>query len=114
MLVKNKVVVITGAARGIGEALARRFHKEGARTVAVADLDEAAAQRVANDIGGFAMRVDVSREADIQALVDAVTKKFGPIDLFCSHAGIFIPGDIFAPDTDWAKMRDIHVMAHVY
>ena len=114
MLVRDKVVVVTGAARGIGEALARRFHAEGARAVIAADLDGAGAEKVAQETHGFGMRVDVGSEADIKRLVDETIGRYGQIDLFCSNAGIFIPGGIDAPDADWLKMRDIHLLAHIY
>jgi NAD(P)-dependent dehydrogenase (short-subunit alcohol dehydrogenase family) len=113
MIVRDKVVVVTGAAHGIGEALVRRFHAEGARAVVAADLDGAGAEKVA-PATGFAMRVDVGRESDIQKLVAETIARYGQIDLFCSNAGIFIPGGIDAPDADWLKMRDIHLLAHVY
>jgi NAD(P)-dependent dehydrogenase (short-subunit alcohol dehydrogenase family) len=114
MIVRDKVVVVTGAAKGIGEALAKRFHSEGARAVVAADLDAEGAEKVAAETGAFAMRVDVGRESDIQALVSETIKRYGQIDLFCSNAGIFIPGGIDAPDADWLKMRDVHLLAHVY
>jgi NAD(P)-dependent dehydrogenase (short-subunit alcohol dehydrogenase family) len=114
MRIKDKVIVVTGAANGIGEALARRFKTEGARAIVVADLDGERAAKVASEIGGLGMRVDVGKEAEIQNLVQQTVAKFGDIDLFCSNAGIFVEGDIFAPNEVWAKMRDIHVMAHVY
>jgi len=114
MLVRDKVVVVTGAARGIGEALARRFHAEGARAVVAADLDGAGAEKIAQETHGFGMRVDVGSEADIKRLVDETIGRYGQIDLFCSNAGIFIPGGIDAPDADWLQMRDIHLLAHVY
>jgi NAD(P)-dependent dehydrogenase (short-subunit alcohol dehydrogenase family) len=114
MQIKDKVAVITGAANGIGEALARRFHAEGARGLVVCDIDGAGAERVAKDIGGFGLRVDVGKESEIQNLVHEAESRYGGIDLFCSNAGIFIPGGIEAPNEDWARMRDIHVMAHIY
>jgi len=80
----------------------------------LADLDGDRAQKIASEIGGVAMRVDVGREEEIQALVKRTTEKFGQIDLFCSNAGVFIEADVFAPNEAWFKMRDIHVMAHVY
>lgn len=114
MQIKDKVAVITGGANGIGEALARRFHAEGAHAVVVSDIDGAGAERIAKEIGGFGIRTDVGVEAEIQQLVHEAEKRFGQIDLFCSNAGIFIPGGIEAPNADWARMRDIHVMAHLY
>ena len=83
------MVVITGAATGIGEGLARRFRAEGARGILVSDIDGAGAQKVAADIGGVAMRVDVGQEAEIRKLVDEANARFGHIDLFCSNAGNF-------------------------
>jgi NAD(P)-dependent dehydrogenase (short-subunit alcohol dehydrogenase family) len=114
MQLKGKVAVVTGGANGIGEALARRFNQEGARAVVVADIDGAGAERVAKEIGGFGMRVDVASESEIQGLVRETESRYGAIDLFCSNAGIFIPGGVEAPNEAWAKMRDIHVLAHIY
>jgi NAD(P)-dependent dehydrogenase (short-subunit alcohol dehydrogenase family) len=114
MQLKNKVAIVTGGANGIGEALARRFHAEGARAVVVSDIDGAGAERVAKAIGGWGLRVDVAIESEIQQLVAETEKRYGAIDLFCSNAGIFIAGGIEAPNADWARMRDIHVLAHLY
>src|SRR5580700_11848002 len=114
MQLKDKVAVITGGAHGIGEGLARRFKAEGARGIVVADLDGSGAERVASEIGGIGMRVDVGQESDIRRLVDETIARFGQVDLFCSNAGIFVAGGIDAPNEVWARMRDIHVMAHIY
>ena len=114
MRIQDKVAVVTGGARGIGEALARRFHAEGARAVVVADLDQAGAEKVAREIGGWGARVDVASESDLRQLVAEAIARFGPIDLFVSNAGIFIEGGLDAPNEAWAKMRDVHVLAHLY
>jgi NAD(P)-dependent dehydrogenase (short-subunit alcohol dehydrogenase family) len=114
MNVRDKVVVVTGGATGIGEGLARRFKAEGARGVVIADIDAEGAQRVAGEIGAVAMRVDVGQEANVRALVNETMARFGQIDLFCSNAGVFVEGDIDAPDHVWMRMRDIHMLAHVY
>ena len=66
MELNNRVVVVTGAASGIGEAIARAAAEAGARHVVVADLDTAGTERVAADIGGTAATVDVRDEAAIQ------------------------------------------------
>ena len=114
MELAGKVIVVTGAAGGIGRALALRFAREGARHVACADIDGAGAEAVAREIGGSGHRVDVSKEADIVALIDAVEASAGPIDLFVSNAGIGIGGGAEAPDAGWQRIWDINVMAHVW
>src|SRR5262245_25551227 len=91
MQIANRVVVVTGGAHGIGRALCERAAKEGAKGVVVADLDEAAGTAVAAAVGGMFVRCDVSDEAQVQALVKKSQERFGPIDLFCSNAGIGIP-----------------------
>ena len=114
MRVPGKVVVVTGGASGIGRALAQRFAREGAQHVAVADLDADGARRVAEQFGGSSHACDVSREADIIALIETVEAMHGPIDLFCSNAGIGIGRGLEEPDVVWQKIWEVNVMAHVY
>jgi len=114
MKIRDKVVVVTGGASGIGRGLCQRFAAEGAKGVVVSDYDEAGAVEVAEQIGGLAVKADVGSEAEIKALVETATRHFGPIDLFCSNAGILASGDVDAPDSLWQRSWDIHVMAHVY
>src|SRR5437879_2722240 len=114
MKLKDKVVVVTGGANGIGRALCRRFAAEGARGVVVADIDEGAAAAVAAEIGGIAVRADLSKEADVIALVKRATEEFGQIDLFCSNAGIGIEGGVETPNSEWQRIWDINFMAHVF
>ena len=108
--------LVTGAAGGIGAALARRFAAEGARGVVVSDREPAGIERVAAGIGDAALAApcDVTREAEIRALVDAAEARFGPIDLFCSNAGVIALGGPEASDRDWELSIDVNVMAHVY
>lgn len=87
MRLKDKVAIITGGASGFGEGIVRRFAQEGAR-VAIADLNGEAAQKLAKDIDGIAVRTDVSNGDDVKALVKAVTDKWGGIDLLVNNAGI--------------------------
>jgi len=112
--IQDKVIVVTGGGNGIGRALCRRFVSEGAKAVVVADLNSAAAQQVATDIGGTPIAADVSREDDVRRLVELTTAQHGPIDLFCSNAGIAVNGDEHSPDAEWSRCWDVNVMAHVY
>ncbi|HSS60485.1 MAG TPA: SDR family oxidoreductase [Candidatus Limnocylindrales bacterium] len=110
----NRVVVVTGAARGIGRALVKRFAEERPDTIIVADIDGAGAQRVALEVGGEAFTCDVGREADVASLVKNVEAAHGRIDVFCSNAGIAVGGGPEASNADWQHIWDVNVMAHVY
>jgi NAD(P)-dependent dehydrogenase (short-subunit alcohol dehydrogenase family) len=114
MKLQDKVVVVTGGGNGIGRALCRRFAAEGAKTVAVADIDHKAAREVAAEIGGCEFGVNMASESEVQSLVDQVLKKFGQIDLFCSNAGIGVDGGCDVPTRDWQRIWDINVMSHVF
>lgn len=116
MRVRDKVVVVTGAASGIGRSLALRFAEEGARTVVVADLDGEGATRVVGEIGdkAHAVAVDVASEDSVRELIEATEEHWGPIDLFCSNAGIFTAGGLETPDDTWERMLDVNFMSQVY
>ncbi|HYL52540.1 MAG TPA: SDR family NAD(P)-dependent oxidoreductase, partial [Acidimicrobiia bacterium] len=114
MKLEGKCVVVTGGASGIGAALARRFAAEHARGVVVADVQDAALRAVAEEIHGDAVHCDVTDEAQVRVLVDTAEERYGPIDLFCSNAGIVLPGGEDSPDRDWERSLGVNVMAHVY
>jgi NAD(P)-dependent dehydrogenase (short-subunit alcohol dehydrogenase family) len=114
MKLKDKVVVVTGGANGIGRALCRRFAAEGARGVVVADVEADAAAVVASEVAGIAVAIDVRRKEDLARAVARATQVYGPIDLFCSNAGIVVPGGVDASDEDWQRIWEINVQAHVY
>lgn len=114
MKLQDKVIVVTGGANGIGCAMCRRFAEAGARAVVVADLDLEGATRVAGEIGGLAVKTDVSVEADVVRLVEQATSAYGQIDLFCSNAGIGLDGGIDVADEGWQRIMGINFMAHVY
>ncbi len=84
----GKVAVVTGAARGIGRAIARRYAAEGARVV-IADLDEPGARTLADEIGGLAVAFDATRQDSIDALMAATVARFGRLDILVNNAGIF-------------------------
>jgi NAD(P)-dependent dehydrogenase (short-subunit alcohol dehydrogenase family) len=114
--VDGVVAVVTGAASGIGAALARRIAAGGARGVVVADLDEAGAQAVAAGLGcpaPLAVRLDVTDEAQVAAMADRVEAEVGPIDVWCSNAGLATaPG--LGSDADWQRSWQLHALAHLY
>jgi len=114
--VKEKVVVVTGGASGIGRAMADSFAREGARAVVVADVDESGARAAAGEIGAVAeaARVDVAREEELVALVDDVEARIGPIDLFCSNAGVFAREGLEASPERWGRVLDVNFMAHAH
>jgi NAD(P)-dependent dehydrogenase (short-subunit alcohol dehydrogenase family) len=108
----DRGVVVTGAGRGIGRALAARMAAEGARVV-VNDLDAGNAEAVAAEIGGTAIAGDVTAPAD---LVAAATEALGRIDVFFANAGIDGaggPDSLQTSDDVWDRVMDVNVMAHV-
>ncbi|MGK5679173.1 SDR family oxidoreductase [Actinoplanes sp. URMC 104] len=108
-----KRVVITGAGGGIGAALARRFADEGAEVV-VNDVDPAAAEAVASEIGGLPVPGDAADEQDTRRLIDTAWAELGGIDLFCANAGTLTAGDESTPDDVWTRDWNVNVMSHVY
>lgn len=119
MNLKDKIVIVTGGASGIGKAMVERFHAEGARAILVADLNGEGAEQVAQSVGGLAIRTDVTKEDDIARLVKTAEDAYGRIDLFCSNAGIsYTDPDMdnagAAPDSAWSRGWGVNVMAHVY
>jgi NAD(P)-dependent dehydrogenase (short-subunit alcohol dehydrogenase family) len=116
MHVKDKVCVVTGAASGIGEAVARAYAAAGARGVVVADLKSSRERlaAVAGEIDGLAVAADVGEEADVQGLIAAAESKYGPIDVFFSNAGLSRKGQESASDADWDVSWRVHVMSHVF
>jgi len=117
MQIKNTVVLVTGGAHGIGRALCRALHMEGAR-VAVADLDKDAAEKLAMEVGGLALGMDVTQEQEIIAGIEKTEQRFGPIDIFVSNAGVAFGdgphGAASAPNLHWQACIDVNLMAHVY
>ena len=109
MNLAGKIVVVTGAAQGIGAALCARFAAEGAKAVVGADIKP----------GAGIVPCDVSREDDIVRLIDDTETRHGPIDLFCSNAGIAVldpdwDNPASAANEGWARSWAVNVMAHVY
>jgi len=114
MQVKDKVIIVTGGANGIGAALCRRFAREGARAVVAADMDVEGAKALAGEIDGLAVPCDVSREEDVIRLIHRTQDECGPVDIYCSNAGIIVMGLTEVANRDWQRIWEINVMSHVY
>jgi NAD(P)-dependent dehydrogenase (short-subunit alcohol dehydrogenase family) len=114
MRLEDKVVVITGAASGIGRAAAQRFAREGVAGLVLADLDVASLRKVAAEVNGLALPCDVSKEADIRNVVTQAEAEYGRIDVYFSNAGVIGRGGLESTDEEWERNWKIHVMAHVW
>ena len=106
---EGKVCVITGAGGGMGADAAVRFAEEGAEVV-VADVDGAAAEVVAGEVGGFAIQVDVSDESSVQTLYAAAGERFGGIDVLYNNAGISPADDASILETDLAAWERVQAV----
>jgi NAD(P)-dependent dehydrogenase (short-subunit alcohol dehydrogenase family) len=114
MKLQHAVAMVTGGGSGIGRALCQRLAAEGARVVS-ADLDGAAARAVAESLPGEAIGVglDVTDESALERTVAMVEQRLGPIDVYCSNAGV-ARGWRLGDDADWSASWEVHVLAHVY
>ncbi|MHB8477558.1 MAG: 3-hydroxybutyrate dehydrogenase [Steroidobacteraceae bacterium] len=113
-VLKDKVAVVTGAASGIGEEIARTFARAGAN-VAIFDLDAGGAKRIAADLQregrqALAVIADVTSEAQVEAGMATVVEAFGRIDVLVSNAGIQIVAPLEAFEfADWKRLLAIHL-----
>lgn len=120
MEVQDKTIVVTGGASGIGRAMCERFAAEGARHVVVADLNgegaEAEVERIGTVgvAGASARRIDVGVEAELIDLIDDTESRFGPIDLFCSNAGIGLGKGLDEPDEVWDTIWRVNTQSHIW
>lgn len=115
---ENKVALITGGARGIGFATAQILASEGARLVLV-DINGEAAEEAARSLSGvaeaFGLKADISSEADVAAMVEAVVQKFGSIDIFINSAAVF-DDKLFleSEPADWDRMIGICLLGTMH
>jgi NAD(P)-dependent dehydrogenase (short-subunit alcohol dehydrogenase family) len=113
-------VVITGAAGGIGKALAERFHRAGARAVVVADVNGAGAEAVAEALNAdrpdtaLGVQADIATAAGNATLIGAARDAFGEIDLFFANAGIGGGVDLETPWAQWSAAFDVNINAHIH
>jgi len=112
--IKDKTIVVTGAGSGIGRALVERFVAEDAKAVVAVDVHADSAAQTASDNGCLAMVGDVASEVDIKRIIEQTESDIGPIDLFCSNAGLGLAPSEQSPDSEWQTSWEVNVMAHVY
>ena len=111
---QGKTAVVTGGAKGIGAATAKRLASEGA-TVVVADFDEESAQKTAQEIGGHAVRCDVTKLEDVEAAVAKAAEVGGSVDVLVTCAGIIRDNLLFKmSDDDWDAVIDTHLKGTFY
>ncbi len=116
MKLKDKVAIVTGGARGIGEAIARAFAAEGAHVV-IGDVEIEKAQSLAAELGGkaFALRLDVRDAKSIDALVAATVSKLGGIDILVNNAGVFNMGPLSEiTEADFDRQFGVNVRGTVF
>ncbi len=117
MELSGKHTVVTGAANGIGRAIAQQFHAQGARVV-LADLDLAPLHQIVNELNSqrpssaIAIATDVGTEAANASLVAQAQATFGPIDLFFANAGIGGGTDLSTSEENWTNAFNVNVHAH--
>src|SRR5207247_6741426 len=108
---EGRIVLITGAARGIGAASARRLAAEGARLV-LADLDGAAADKLAAELGGAAVQADVTRAADITRMVDEPYRRWGRLDVLFNNAGVIrVQPLLEVTEAEWDRVLGVNLRA---
>ena len=107
---ENKTAIVTGAGAGIGEAIARHFAEAGAHVV-VSDIDGAAADRVAASLSdAIAVKADVTKEAEVEALVAATVEAYGGLDVVVPNAGIATTVPVVSTSfEDWRKVLDVNL-----
>lgn len=107
----GRVVLITGAARGIGAACARRLAAEGARLV-LADIEGAAVEKLAGELGQVGVRADVTRREDIERMVEEPLRRWGRLDVLVNNAGVMVVKPLLeVTEDEWDRVLDVNLRA---
>ena len=115
MDVKNKRVVVTGAASGIGKALCEAFYHAEAQSVIAVDMNLDGAQETADSVNGIAIKANVGNEKDIINVIKKADEHVDGTDIFCSNAGIGgVPGFFEVEASDWQNIWDVNVQSHIF
>jgi len=118
-MLKDKRAIVTGAAQGLGEAIAARLLREGCRVI-IADLQEKQLEETAANLrkefgeSVLAMRCDVTSEPDVEAIVNRAGDKWGGLDAFVANAGILISGAVTEFDVArWRKVMEVNLVGQM-
>ena len=115
MEIKNKRVVVTGAASGIGKALCEAFQEAEAQSIVCVDVNLDGAKETADSVGGIAVQANVGQEPDIISVIEQANSLSGGIDIFCSNAGIGgVPGFFELETSDWQNIWEVNVQSHIF
>jgi len=115
MQIKDKRVVVTGAASGIGKALCEAFKRADAKSVVCVDMNIEGASETANDIDGLAIQANVGKEEDIINVIKESNDYSGGVDIFCSNAGIGgVHGFFEVKTSDWQNIWEVNVQSHIF
>lgn len=115
MQIKDKRVVVTGAASGIGKALCEAFKKADAKSVVCVDMNIEGASETANDVDGLAIQANVGKEEDIINVIKESNDYSGGVDIFCSNAGIGgVHGFFEVKTSDWQNIWEVNVQSHIF
>jgi NAD(P)-dependent dehydrogenase (short-subunit alcohol dehydrogenase family) len=115
MEVKNKRVVVTGAASGIGKALCEAFYQAGVKPLVTVDVNLDGAKQTADLVEGIAVEANVGKEDAIIDVIEKSNKHAGGVDIFCSNAGISgVPGFFEVKTSDWQNIWEVNVMSHIF
>jgi len=115
MEIKNKRVVVTGAASGIGKALCEAFQETEVQSIVCVDVNLVGAKETADSVGGIAVQANVGQEPDIISVIEQANSLSGGIDIFCSNAGIGgVPGFFELETSDWQNIWEVNVQSHIF
>ena len=111
---KGKVAAVTGAASGLGRAMARAFAAEGMR-LALADVDEAGLKATLEGCSGFCMKVDVSKAAEVDAFAERTARELGGIHLVCNNAGVALSGPVWEnSEAEWQWILGVNLWGVIH
>lgn len=105
----DQIAVVTGGAKGIGKGIVRTLIEAGARVI-IADIDETAGQQTAEELGAVFKKMDVTSQAETQAVIESVVNEYGRLDILCANSGIFPQANLAEmTEAQWDQMQDINL-----